>query len=99
MLEARARVDGAIGVDLVEIEILENRVRLALVSRADRAGQADRVADRRVIGERHAALKFGAVDEFGAVEILGLYRRVRSEERRVGRECGSTCRYRWSQYN
>src|SRR3546814_11622561 len=24
---------------------------------------------------------------------------VRSEERRVGKECVSTCRYRWSQYN
>src|SRR3546814_10931585 len=23
----------------------------------------------------------------------------RSEERRVGKECGSTCRSRWSQYN
>src|SRR3546814_20921412 len=23
----------------------------------------------------------------------------RSEERRVGKECGSTCRYRWSQYH
>src|SRR3546814_19919870 len=23
---------------------------------------------------------------------------VRSAERRVGKECGSTCRYRWSQY-
>src|SRR3546814_17294611 len=23
----------------------------------------------------------------------------RSEERRVGKECVSTCRYRWSQYN
>src|SRR3546814_1234678 len=24
---------------------------------------------------------------------------ARSEERRVGKECVSTCRYRWSQYN
>src|SRR3546814_3703879 len=24
---------------------------------------------------------------------------VRSEERRVGKECGSTCRYRWSPYH
>src|SRR3546814_15211776 len=24
---------------------------------------------------------------------------VRSEERRVGKECVSTCRFRWSQYN
>src|SRR3546814_15445237 len=25
--------------------------------------------------------------------------RMRSEERRVGKECVSTCRYRWSQYH
>src|SRR3546814_18798729 len=25
--------------------------------------------------------------------------KVRSEERRVGKECGSTCRSRWSPYN
>src|SRR3546814_20788367 len=24
---------------------------------------------------------------------------LRSEERRVGKECGSTCRYRWSPYH
>src|SRR3546814_21086588 len=27
------------------------------------------------------------------------YQRRRSEERRVGKECVSTCRYRWSPYN
>src|SRR3546814_15692956 len=26
-------------------------------------------------------------------------RRLRSEERRVGKECGSTCRYRWAAYH
>src|SRR3546814_10949759 len=26
-------------------------------------------------------------------------RRIRSEERRVGKECVSTCRYRWSPYH
>src|SRR3546814_5250168 len=31
---------------------------------------------------------------------LGLQcKRVRSEERRVGKECVSTCRYRWSPYH
>src|SRR3546814_8535863 len=29
----------------------------------------------------------------------GCARSVRSEERRVGKECVSTCRYRWSQYH
>src|SRR3546814_16718219 len=30
--------------------------------------------------------------------VLGLTE-VRSEERRVGKECGSTCRFRWSPYH
>src|SRR3546814_14806494 len=29
----------------------------------------------------------------------GEERQIRSEERRVGKECGSTCRYRWTPYN
>src|SRR3546814_17760327 len=29
----------------------------------------------------------------------GLVRRIRSEERRVGKECVSTCRSRWSPYH
>src|SRR3546814_13204080 len=29
----------------------------------------------------------------------GLYHRARSEERRVGKECVSTCRSRWSPYH
>src|SRR3546814_10015195 len=29
----------------------------------------------------------------------GLYRTMRSEERRVGKECVSTCRSRWSPYH
>src|SRR3546814_11589855 len=43
-----------------------------------------RVADCGV-GQRH----------LGASLLWG----PRSEERRVGKECGSTCRYRWSQYH
>src|SRR3546814_19158719 len=34
-----------------------------------------------------------------AIAILALPRHVRSEERRVGKECVSTCRSRWSPYN
>src|SRR3546814_9028381 len=32
-------------------------------------------------------------------EILSLYQVARSEERRVGKECVSTCRSRWSPYH
>src|SRR3546814_11074440 len=31
--------------------------------------------------------------------IRGATARLRSEERRVGEECGRTCKYRWSQYH
>src|SRR3546814_18351425 len=30
--------------------------------------------------------------------LIEAFEHVRSEERRVGKECVSTCRYRWSQY-
>src|SRR3546814_13444604 len=35
----------------------------------------------------------------GAVEAAALRRNDRSEERRVGKECVSTCRSRWSPYH
>src|SRR3546814_10448153 len=39
-------------------------------------------------------------DEFFEIELLKLVRRDdRSEERRVGKECVSTCRSRWSPYH
>src|SRR3546814_2937242 len=36
---------------------------------------------------------------FGRVINWGLTRQIRSEERRVGKECVSTCRSRWSPYH
>src|SRR3546814_14568620 len=39
---------------------------------------------------QHLVVIAGDVDDMGAV--------LRSEERRVGKECVSTCRSRWSQY-
>src|SRR3546814_20514041 len=35
----------------------------------------------------------------GRTEVAGAARYLRSEERRVGKECVSTCRSRWSPYN
>src|SRR3546814_14044532 len=34
-----------------------------------------------------------------ANDLLALYLGLRSEERRIGKECVSTCRSRWSLYN
>src|SRR3546814_1522236 len=36
---------------------------------------------------------------FGGVRGVGLQGNARSEERRVGKECVSTCRSRWSPYH
>src|SRR3546814_11533040 len=33
------------------------------------------------------------------VHLHNIYQKLRSEERRVGKECVSTCRSRWSPYN
>src|SRR3546814_18744519 len=50
--------------------------------------QAIREARAEPTAERRQAI----IDRIALFE-----RRVRSEERRVGKECVSTCRYRWSQ--
>src|SRR3546814_16689125 len=38
------------------------------------------------------------LDETGSIAAAGRAMNMRSEERRVGKECVSTCRYRWSPY-
>src|SRR3546814_15556672 len=45
---------------------------------------------------RHSALK--AVNQFSDAEMRMVGKPGRSEERRVGKECVSTCRSRWSPY-
>src|SRR3546814_13221299 len=56
----------------------------------------DRRADLRVLEIEPGALQGGP----GANELgLGSEIVVRSEERRVGKECVSTCRSRWSPYH
>src|SRR3546814_10796888 len=60
-------------------------------------GPAPRAAGDR--GTRRAAARtLRRVADRGA-QRLGQYRRRRSEERRVGKECVSTCRSRWSPYH
>src|SRR3546814_7318138 len=46
-----------------------------------------------------AAIAAGEAARFGAVDDDMRDRELRSEERRVGKECVSTCRSRWSPYN
>src|SRR3546814_205256 len=51
------------------------------------------------IGAFAAQLRFGQPDELGGAMPQDRAIRSRSEERRVGKECVSTGRSRWSQYH
>src|SRR3546814_13995243 len=48
---------------------------------------------------READFRFALVHTNEAAESIGLYAGERSEARRVGNECVSTCRSRWSPYH
>src|SRR3546814_17319473 len=49
-------------------------------------------------GKYYANNVYGLLSLLGAMRRARLDRLVRSEERRVGKECVSTCRSRWSPY-
>src|SRR3546814_1492537 len=53
--------------------------------------------------ERHAVLPWNSQAEATClprpIKVLDLEEPLRSEERRVGKECVSTCRSRWSPYH
>src|SRR3546814_15944170 len=57
------------------------------------------------MGEHFGAARLTEMDPLSGSEDFGLFGTawgvpsVRSEERRVGKECVSTCRYRWSPYH
>src|SRR3546814_18681996 len=65
-------------------------------SRAEIAGGTVKTVESS--GLVAGAAKSLAADMEVKVTILGLKLGLRSEESRVGKECGSTCRYRWSPY-
>src|SRR3546814_11773824 len=44
-------------------------------------------------------LGYGPMGTGGDTTVLGVHINYRSEERRVGKECVSTCRSRWSPYH
>src|SRR3546814_18936284 len=56
-------------------------------------------ADRPIPGGRSSGWKATASRWSTSVRCSASTRRNRSEERRVGKECGSTCRSRWSPYH
>src|SRR3546814_17272286 len=85
---------------------------LARVENPDLDGAVDQRAQHRPDGRAVAAGQQGAADDDGNDRIellLGAAQRIRgadfeylhcrSEARRVGKECVSTCRSRWSPYH
>src|SRR3546814_11512067 len=60
---------------------------------------AEDVLDPGLIHVRELWHDQAALDRHFASEHIATWRAARSEERRVGKECVSTCRYRWSPYH
>src|SRR3546814_4975372 len=64
----------------------------------EHAGDAAlRAVDIFGIAEGDAAFAFEPVERIAVGKVIAVV--VRSEERRVGKECVSTCRSRWSPYH
>src|SRR3546814_7165042 len=61
-------------------------------------GKSGRSFSDDVLVSGTIAGKFGADENFGLSASVQ-YRKSRSEERSVGKECGSTCKFRWSPYH
>src|SRR3546814_15383327 len=74
----------------------------ALPRRDKIAGIDHRGCHGLAVDQRTAARSPGAVGvklELIDTGVAKEFHSVRSEERRVGKECVSSCRYRWSPYN
>src|SRR3546814_19301221 len=63
------------------------------------AAQGKLVEDLRQQGVRVAGAEVPCTPNETGRQSQGQGRAPRSEERRVGKECGSTCRSRWSPYH
>src|SRR3546814_11351567 len=86
------------------IQLLDLRDQSAALVHADVAGDQDSQGFARTdvagIGALHEAFEIPAMrDHVEVCRACGdAGQRIRSEERRVGKECVSTCRSRWSPY-
>src|SRR3546814_18087038 len=66
---------------------------------ANRLGRVERLEDALPHLLAHAAAGVEDADRDAVVFGLRMQIDARSEERRVGKECVSPCRYRWSPYH
>src|SRR3546814_9205034 len=81
------------GVQTCALPILDNLTYEDIVGRQKTAEERTAAFNRDFAGRKHI---LSAIES--AIEILA-DRNLRSEERRVGKECVSTCRSRWSPYH
>src|SRR3546814_16832071 len=88
--------------DLAKIGIVDD-VDIARLRRQQRHLQRplDHGLGRELHGtDKNRQAKFALGDQFAGLAVIDAVGAVeRSEERRVGTECVSTCRYRWSPYH
>src|SRR3546814_3837436 len=82
--------------DLVDVERAEGNGEVEGDAEAESPAQAG-IADKRRLRPGAARCSGGGHGNFGAQ--VRPARRSRSVERRVGKECVSTCRSRWSPYH
>src|SRR3546814_11443280 len=83
---------GALGVAVNDDLALEDRARLVVDDALEDLAAGG--VRHQVVDPRGVVAVLLAAHQVGAVQVA-----VRSEERRVGKECVSTCRSRWSPYH
>src|SRR3546814_3223404 len=90
------------GVQTCALPISTSRQRMVAIdmTRGDADGLKKTLAGIRTLSEHYGStyMTFAVVDHSGGIDDAQIRVR-RSEERRVGKECVSTCRSRWSPYN
>ena len=91
ILDKGLAIAGDIKISLAEVELLTIRIRLIVCS-------IDKAQEIGLDWWRHDPA-FSGKRAFEADELKKQLSENRSEERRVGKECVTTCRSRWSPYH
>src|SRR3546814_15692540 len=97
----RSQPDGEIGDAYVRIRPRISLVRPSPNLKLSLNGELDllRYADRSSENATQYAVSAGALYKISKSDTLDVKLRIRSEERRVGKECVSPCSTRWSPYH
>src|SRR3546814_12142984 len=94
--------------DVCSSDLTREAARGELIDRWDRERQAEPSASRIILTHTNSEVRelneaargsMRAAGDLGDDVAIKVERGARSEERRVGKECVSTCRSRWSPYH